>query len=117
MVPGRIQIQVVSLISCLRAMHHWLISRAAARTLASVSVTLTNPHKISICFVRFSTALLITNTGLSNTMDIYNSGGPEVSIRSLKKDSMKFVLTNTDLRHHMQDFEADAELSHIPLSP
>ncbi|KAG0215678.1 45 kDa subunit of RNA polymerase II [Mortierella sp. GBA30] len=30
-------------------------------------------------------------------MDIYNSGGPEVSIRSLKKDSMKFVLSNTDL--------------------
>ncbi|KAF9925731.1 45 kDa subunit of RNA polymerase II [Linnemannia zychae] len=30
-------------------------------------------------------------------MDIYNNGGPEVSIRSLKKDSMKFVLTNTDL--------------------
>ncbi|KAI7816993.1 DNA-directed RNA polymerase [Gamsiella multidivaricata] len=29
-------------------------------------------------------------------MDIYN-GGPEVSIRSLKKDSMKFVLSNTDL--------------------
>lgn len=57
-----------------------------------------------------STALLITNTGLSNTMDIYNSGGPEVSIRSLKKDSMKFVLTNTDLRYCMQDYEADAAL-------
>jgi len=33
-----------------------------------------------------------------STMDMYNNGGPEVSIRSLKKDSMKFVLTNTDLR-------------------
>jgi hypothetical protein len=31
-------------------------------------------------------------------MDIYN-GGPEISIRSLKKDSMKFVLSNTDLRY------------------
>ncbi|KAF8951353.1 45 kDa subunit of RNA polymerase II [Podila verticillata] len=30
-------------------------------------------------------------------MDIYNNGGPEVQIRSLKKDSMKFVLSNTDL--------------------
>lgn len=50
-------------------------------------------------------------------MDIYNSGGPEVSIRSLKKDSMKFVLTNTDLRYRMQGFEADAALSHILLSP
>ncbi|KAG0017719.1 45 kDa subunit of RNA polymerase II [Podila clonocystis] len=30
-------------------------------------------------------------------MDIYNNGGPEVQIRTLKKDSMKFVLSNTDL--------------------
>ena len=31
-------------------------------------------------------------------MDMYN-GGPEVSIRAIKKDSMKFVLSNTDLRY------------------